>query len=269
MALLLYWLDKDTNAVASVTFDIVSNETHDSALNITSHPVEDGVDVTDHARSDPKTLNIEGYVSNKPILSNLFNNPLLSDTVWNSMAYTLVDLDLDGGATQADLPASTSGAPIFTPGGLTSAIKGAISSLLFGKPANPKAAVLKFVGDPPDRAKDVFDKLSAAQDSKQLITAVTKFGTIVSLLIAKLTLPRQTEDGDGAHFQVTLHQIRVVQSETVDAPKAAEARGAPGQAKGSQAAKAESTAAGKGESFLSVITDGVGLGGFLPKVPGT
>lgn len=51
----------------SVTFDATPTEQHDADTETTDSPVEQGVDVTDHARPKPRTLTLEAIVSEAPI----------------------------------------------------------------------------------------------------------------------------------------------------------------------------------------------------------
>ncbi len=53
--------------IDSLTLDASVSETHTSDVEVTEHPVEDGVAVADHARVKPAGLVIEGIISNTPI----------------------------------------------------------------------------------------------------------------------------------------------------------------------------------------------------------
>lgn len=247
--LILYWVDKVSSIVKTVNFDAVTSETHDNAMALTSHPVEDGVDVTDHARPEQRKLSVEGFVSNKPLWSNLLANPLNVNDQVKLLSYQ---------AKQLDIPKKQGGAPIFTPGGLVAAATSAIGSLLHGPPPST-AFVLTSGGDFPDRAVAVYDLLEEARTKAALISAITIFGTISNLLISKVSIPRKPDDGNGAVFVVDMTQVRIVKSETVNAPSPAEARGKKEIAKGSKNVK-KAEAKGKAQmvSVLAGAEDGVG-----------
>lgn len=51
-----------------IYFDATPRETHTSTLTLTDHPVEEGSVVTDHAQSNPDELEINGLISNRPIV---------------------------------------------------------------------------------------------------------------------------------------------------------------------------------------------------------
>ncbi len=53
--------------VGVVTFDASLEETHVLASEVTEHPVEEGTNISDHIRRLPKTLEINGLVTNHPL----------------------------------------------------------------------------------------------------------------------------------------------------------------------------------------------------------
>lgn len=58
----------------AVELDASINETHGADVDITQHPVEEGADITDHARIKPETLSITGVVTNTPLILNASAN---------------------------------------------------------------------------------------------------------------------------------------------------------------------------------------------------
>ena len=55
---------------SQIAFDATVTEQHKHELAITEHPVEDGANVADHARKLPDAIDIQGIISNHPILLN-------------------------------------------------------------------------------------------------------------------------------------------------------------------------------------------------------
>ncbi len=51
----------------SITVDAVLSETHTLESETTDNPVEQGIDVTDHIRPRPRTLRMEGLISEVPV----------------------------------------------------------------------------------------------------------------------------------------------------------------------------------------------------------
>lgn len=56
---------------SQIAFDCTVQEKHSGTLVVTEHPVEVGAAVADHARKEPDVLDLQGLVSNTPILLNL------------------------------------------------------------------------------------------------------------------------------------------------------------------------------------------------------
>jgi len=55
------------NKIGSITLDAVIEESHGSPVRLTTNPVEEGVDITDHAIIEPKTLSMRAVVSDNPL----------------------------------------------------------------------------------------------------------------------------------------------------------------------------------------------------------
>lgn len=53
--------------IDAITLDASIKETHKSTVEITEHPVEDGAVISDHARTKPAEITIEGMISNTPV----------------------------------------------------------------------------------------------------------------------------------------------------------------------------------------------------------
>lgn len=245
--LTLSWQDKITNETKSIRFDVISEESWESVVAITTHPVEDGANVTDNARDEPARLSLHGYVSNKPLWSNpdVEKFAEYSSEILNVPKYT----------------------PPFTPtpGGVTRAVIGAVKSLVSGVAPPIRSLALRPTGEFPDRARAQYDALKDAQKVRALIRVTSKVGELDSLLIARIGVPRTTEDGNGLSFEVELQQIRIVQSETVAAPKPAEARGVPAASLGSKTAKTPDDAKkAKLQSSLAAFGQAAGADRFLP-----
>lgn len=66
--------EKKLGRVGIVQFDATVSETHTNEVEITSYPVEEGADRNDHIRKLPQSLQIEGVISDTPIvfLSSFF-----------------------------------------------------------------------------------------------------------------------------------------------------------------------------------------------------
>ncbi len=253
----LSWEDKATGTLQIVRFDVVSTESYEALMSITSHPVEKGADVTDHAREEPIAVTLEGFLSFTP----LYQNP----GVENLAGYSNKPL-------KPLYPPKLGGAPIFTPGGLASAVGGAIGDLL-SPPKPPEANSLAFTSV--DAAsKRVLDKIEMLQKARKSATRIRVLAgggahDLEDMMIARLGLPRTPEDAGGMVVQLELKQVRIVSSEIVAAPVSAELRGQPIESKGSKAGdKASDKQAAQAKSLSASLFDGgKGLLGGITGVP--
>ena len=62
----LFWQDPDSGETEILAFDAVVSLSPEDSVTITDHPVEQGSNITDHARDEPERLSIEGIVSTVP-----------------------------------------------------------------------------------------------------------------------------------------------------------------------------------------------------------
>lgn len=52
-----------SRSIGAIPVTIITDEDHNSELNITQNPVEFGADITDHAYVLPKTVNLRGFIA--------------------------------------------------------------------------------------------------------------------------------------------------------------------------------------------------------------
>ena len=75
--------------LGDVTFDAVVEETHSTTMEITSHPIESGASISDHAFLLPEELIVIGYLSNHEFKASKGENsqPTLMDTAVRNRHY--------------------------------------------------------------------------------------------------------------------------------------------------------------------------------------
>lgn len=56
-------------SIGTLELDAAVSVTYSNSADVTSHPVEQGADVSDHVRAQPLDIKIEGVISNTPIAS--------------------------------------------------------------------------------------------------------------------------------------------------------------------------------------------------------
>lgn len=75
-------------SIGAVTVDASVEELHEKSSEVTEHPVEVGVDTSDHIRSKPDHLRITGIITNHPIV---FLGSLLAPSPVNTDNISVVD----------------------------------------------------------------------------------------------------------------------------------------------------------------------------------
>jgi hypothetical protein len=253
------WVNGD-GSTDVVELDIFEVETHAADNELSEFPVEVGLDLTDNIRIKPRTLILEGYVTDIPLPEN----------VSNAGAYSLQSLDLPNAPSygranvKLDVPASPlklNVASLVTAG--FNALAGALGfggtneATVFLRGQDVAQSGTARVWQPSNQASrviDVFKLLTKASDTARLCSVVTDFKSYDNMAIEHLEVPRKTDDGSGAHFSVSFKQIRIVSAQTVTAPKPAITAAQKPTSAGSKATEDESSAAStKKKTLLAAL----------------
>lgn len=253
----LYWTNEDTGEVEFVKFDAVTSYDPDDSGTITDHPVERGANIVDHVRDNPERLTIEGLVTNSPHHANLTEEDD-HDTATVSLTVRTRKPFIEG-TEKLDVP---SPGVELSPSGLLQAGVGAITDLITGGPNHtasvlrPGNATTKRVGaqvlqseSRRNRARIAYERLLAARQGRFLVTVETPLRDYFDMLIERVGAPRSAEDGTAHRFVVDLRRLRIAETDTVQSPEPAEARGAGPKSLGSQAAKTDPNGDAKLESI--------------------
>ena len=266
MSTTISWTNDD-GSLDVVQLDIYETETHDAPCEVSEFPVEDGLAVTDNIRLKPKTLVLEGYVTDIPLPENVthagdYNSQSLQLPARPTYQQKNVKLDVPPSPLKLNV------ASLATAG--FNALAGAIG---LGSNTN-EATVLQRVADTAQtgsakvwqptnqdsRVIDAFRLLTKGRDNKVLCQVVTDFATYDNMAFVDLNVPRKTEDGNGAPFSVSFQQIRLVSAQTVNAPKPAETGAQRPKTSGSKATKDSSEdAAAKRKTILASLLNQAGL----------
>jgi hypothetical protein len=253
----LFWDDPNTGDLIVVKFDATTSEDPQDSLTITDHPVEQGANIVDHARDEPERITIEGYITNTPHKGNLTPEDDHVDSPVNLQAKQMGDYSND--SIELDVPDP----PLeISESGLLQAGVQAVGNLITGGP-NRTAQVLRAPAPTTvnvaahalqsptsrDRVRIAYQKLLDARTSRALVTVESSQREYFDMLIERIAKPRVTGDGTATKFSIDLRRIRIAQSQTVQSPQPAEARGASTKSLGSQSTKDDPNAAQK-ESLL-------------------
>ncbi len=225
MSAFFYWTTK-AGANKILWFDVTTEEQHHLKSEITEHPVEEGINVTDNVRPAADTLSLSCFISNTPITNKV------DVAAFVSKPGKLIGAQ--AGAVKGEkLDVQTYDPPLApTPGSLINALTSAIGNLLTGK-KEYKAQVLKFDKDF-DNVQDTYFALKELRDTAQRISVVTTVRTYKDMVIEDVSLPRSAEHGTGAKVTINMKEIRVVSTLKVKAPKPAVLAGQPRKNQGAK-----------------------------------
>ena len=180
-----------------VTFDVIESESYETTSQITDHPVEVGINITDHVRKLPDRVSIIGYVSNQPIIENPFTKRGVFET-------RKIE------APQYSIPLEP------TPGSLYRNLISAIDGALFG--AQSRNATLLAFSEPFNAIAETYETLLDLQAGGVFVEVVTPLvGSMPEMVIERVAAPRTAGDS-GVAFSIDLRQLRVVESGQVAAP---------------------------------------------------
>lgn len=239
--------------IGTVWIDVSVSETHSLSAEVSEHPVEVGQDVTDNIRPTPRTIRIEGLVTNYPIEEPLSHIGSARATkagyAINAAPGTLPrvppsSIQIEGEPTTYGLDRI----PGFGQGlALASALTGAIG-LPTQLPRRQYAAeqtnvdtrafttwqvqALTFTEDF-DRVRAVYDALCQIVDAAQPVQLVTGLEVYDTVALSDLSFERSGDVGRNTlKFSASCKVLRTVAAETVPVPK--EQRGNPASSRGKQ-----------------------------------
>lgn len=204
--------------IGDIWIDVSVREGHALTAEVTEHPVETGVDVADHIRPMPATIDIEGVVTNHPVelpKSHAGTTLVSPSPIEIEGEPSLGAIGLVPGAAQA------------------AAVLGAIKIDVRSKRVF-SASVLHFT-EPFDRVTAVHAALVSIFERRALVTVVTGLATYQNVALTGLHIERTGEAGKGRlNFAASGRVLRVVSSQTAKLPDPVDARAKPRKSRGKQ-----------------------------------
>jgi hypothetical protein len=217
--------------IASIWIDVSIREEHNSSAEITRHPVEDGVEITDHVRLGPDRLQIEGIVTNQPLELPLSH----ADGV--TASDSSLELFVDRMRVQGSRSTTIEGEPTLGMLGLVPGVSQAASLLrggLLGTTGVDVRSKRKFQMITPAQAlgrdtkhatglvfSDAFDRVAAVQaalraafEARRPVQIVTGLRVYESVVLVDLSIMRDASTAGSLRFGATAEAIRVVKSST-------------------------------------------------------
>ena len=223
-----------------LVFDATVTELHSKSAVVTEHPVESGVNVSDHKRPERARLAAEVHVTNTPIISP----------------------NVDG-ATGDVAPAELTAGPFnrIARGAQVSKSGQATSSTLEPQTLTRTANVLQFLVEF-DRVATIYEQLLLLVDSGILLTVVTSLRQYDNMTLMDLGVPRSAATRYTGVFNLELVEIRIAESQLVGTPEPLETRGERRRRRGAQGAEEQTAEAGEERSLAAALLEdyaGIGL----------
>lgn len=234
------WTEPASGEVKRLYADVMLAESANLPAVVTEHAVETGSVITDHYRKEPESASIKMYFTRTPLRG---------------------DLDPESpGATKHFpfvFPPYPPGPPLYTPGGATAAIAGAIGSIFGGGPSQPSGYDALAFDNPPTRFEKSIELVRRFQTEGILCTFSTTFASFENMAILLCT-PHREEDGSAAGIlDFEAKQIHFVTSDIALAvPLTAEPRG---QKKGSNSANGADSVDGQEASVAKAGLNKAGI----------
>lgn len=233
MGAYLFWTAKaGDNRI--LYFDVCQDEQHDLASDIVEHPVEQGVDITDHIRPKVPQVSLTGFVSNTPIYSKSEIAGFIAASGPNPTGKIIGAQN--GDVKGVEIKPNFYEPPLQpTPGSLLTNGLTAIANALFGR-RQYKANVLKFDTEF-DNVKDIYRALDFARGEAQLFNVVTSSRVYSNMGLMNINVSRNPETGTGAIFKLDLKQVHLVSTQRATLPTPKEPSGKKSVNKGTKNTK--------------------------------
>jgi hypothetical protein len=256
--------------IGDVWIDVSVRESHEVTADVTRHPVEEGTDISDHIRPEPRTISIEGLVTNHPLelpLSHAGTARLdpsgisLNVASANPPRVEPHDRIIQGEPSVGFLSAVPGvDQAVALLGAISIEVRSKVELSMELNHTNPLAAnqvsanALHFT-EPFDRVGAVHAALQRIMDESLLVTVVTGLAIYQQVALSSLTMERSAQIGsDALRFNATGIVIKVVSSQFAKVPDPLKQRGKPAVSQGKQQTTPDPDAAAKLHASLVVKT---------------
>ena len=183
---LLFSNQVDKSKIAALELDAAISIDINTTSTVTSNPIEEGADVSDHVKTENLKISLEAIVSESPINLKSAAAGLLAG----------VGTSFLGSAAK---------------GFAATAIQTGLSSIA-GLIANRGQNDIQY----PEKS---YNYLRELQTKREPFTAVLNGKSYDNLIITSLSKPEKAEQGGSLFFSASFEQIRIVASKTVLIPK--------------------------------------------------
>ena len=169
------------NVIGVLELDATISETHELEATVSKNPIENGSDITDNVRLQPRSLSIEGMITETPItlLGSAFG-------LFTGASFAVGETILGPLAGQA-LAAGT----------------GSLAGLISNRNE-----------DDADFKQKAYDYLKELWRNRVPFTVVTTLERYENMVISKLSVPKSIETGRALRFTATFEEVQIVQTLT-------------------------------------------------------
>lgn len=177
------------NPGSIILVDVTLSDEVNYTAELTEHPVERGLDVTDHILIKPKTISIEGIASESPItLKDAYSEKGLLDQATDAVSA------VPGAVIQRF------GAPGVLQGA-SAAVGGVISNKLFSNSQSP--------------GQQTQEALTKLLEQKTAVNVQIGKKSYPNMVITNLSFPRDPSLGQAVRFRATFKEIRKVSAKRI------------------------------------------------------
>lgn len=182
--------------IGSIVVDVTTNEKHHLGAKATTHPVEQGSNISDHVILDPVELTIAGVISNHPLKPPAGVDIELKEFKWQTTG--------PGGLVGSVLPS----AGIL--GTLTTGITGAFG--LNEKGAQAQGYAIEF-----DRMRDSFSEFLGLFEARSPVTIITTLRDYENMILENLDVDQEASNANTLVFTCSAKQITITTTQKADA----------------------------------------------------
>ncbi len=223
---------KDNNTdVDILPIDATIQRTTNYENEVTQFPVEDGNDVTDHVRTKPITINIDGVISDTPL------------TIESQKAALVTS----GGSFVSQNLGGFKGGAASTLAGIGA---GKLGSKLFQSSNETQVLGQKIVGSPAEVGRKTLELLIKSKQRFKIVIGNTMLNNMV---MTRLTIPEDNQIGQALKFSATFQEIRVVSGQTVEIKRIARSVAHSGSKKTSLGAQSTTVAEAPQAKSTSIL----------------
>lgn len=176
-----YTTDKGAKELLQV--DATLTEGHGFSSKVTSHPVEDGSEISDHVIKSPRVLTITGIISDNPFSVSSASTEGIDGVEGNVVG--------NGGKTEVSKRTSKIGSPL-------------LASL------SPSSEV--------KLSKTAMEIFESIYEEKLLLTIITGLRTYSNMVMENFSVDRNSRTANSLSFSASFKEVFIAVSEVIDVP---------------------------------------------------